>query len=38
MDDVAPFLGEEVMKVHTGSYRTCFTHSDPLPKNIIVRN
>lgn len=38
MDDVEPYLGEEVMKVHTGSYRTCFTHGDLLPKNIIVRD
>ncbi|OAA43642.1 Protein kinase-like domain protein [Metarhizium rileyi] len=38
MDDVAPFLGEDVVKVHTSCYRTCFTHADLAPRNIIVRN
>ncbi|UNI23845.1 hypothetical protein JDV02_010839 [Purpureocillium takamizusanense] len=38
MDDVAIVLGEEVEKVHTTSYRTCFTHGDLVPRNIIVRN
>ncbi|KAL7918252.1 kinase-like protein [Trichoderma austrokoningii] len=38
MEDVAIALGEEVEKVHTTSYRTCFTHGDLIPRNIIVRN
>lgn len=38
MEDVATVLGEEVAKVHTASYRTCFTHGDLVPRNIIVRN
>lgn len=38
MEDVAMVLGEEVAKVHTASYRTCFTHGDLVPRNIIVRN
>ena len=38
MEGVAPWLGEEVAKVHTTSYRTCFTHGDLVPRNIIVRN
>ncbi|POR35148.1 Protein kinase-like domain protein [Tolypocladium paradoxum] len=37
MEDVAPFLGEEVAKVHTARYRTRFTHADLAPRNIIVR-
>lgn len=38
MEDVAMVLGEEVAKVHTTSYRTCFTHGDLAPRNIVVRN
>ncbi|KAL7925549.1 kinase-like protein [Trichoderma austrokoningii] len=38
MEHVARVLGEEVAKVHTTSYRTCFTHGDLVPRNIIVRN
>lgn len=37
MEDVAPFLGEEVAKVHTSRYQTRFTHADLAPRNIIVR-
>ncbi|GAB0137872.1 hypothetical protein EsDP_00006125 [Epichloe bromicola] len=37
MEDVARFLGEEVAKVHTACYQTCFTHSDLAPRNIIIR-
>ncbi|KEY73342.1 hypothetical protein S7711_01456 [Stachybotrys chartarum IBT 7711] len=36
MEDVAPFLGEEVAKVHTTRYRTCFTHADLVPRNILI--
>ncbi|KAK1768893.1 kinase-like domain protein [Phialemonium atrogriseum] len=36
MEDVAPFLGREVHKVHTTRYRTHFTHADLAPRNIIV--
>ncbi|QPG97625.1 hypothetical protein C2857_006631 [Epichloe festucae Fl1] len=38
MEDIAVVFGEEVEKVHTTSYRTCFTHGDLVPRNIIVRN
>ncbi|KJZ79716.1 hypothetical protein HIM_01185 [Hirsutella minnesotensis 3608] len=38
MEDVAPFLGEEVAKVHTGCYQMRFTHADLAPRNIIVRD
>lgn len=38
MEGVAPWLGEEVAKVHTTSYRTCFTHGDLVPRNILVRD
>lgn len=38
MDDVAPFLGQEVNKTHTSRYQTCFAHADLAPRNIIVRN
>lgn len=38
MDLVPRVLGEEVAKVHTRSYRTCFTHGDLVGKNIIVRD
>ncbi|KAJ4146231.1 hypothetical protein NW754_001695 [Fusarium falciforme] len=37
MEDVAPFLGPEVAKVHTSHYKTHFTHADLAPRNIIVR-
>lgn len=38
MEDVAPFLGEEVAQVHAvRRYQTCFTHADLAPRNIIVR-
>ncbi|KAH7175286.1 kinase-like domain-containing protein [Dactylonectria macrodidyma] len=37
MEDVAPFLGQEVAKVHTARYQTHFTHADLAPRNIIVR-
>ncbi|KAK3298628.1 kinase-like domain-containing protein [Chaetomium fimeti] len=37
-DDVAPFLGQEVDKTHTSSYRTCFAHADLAPRNIIIRD
>lgn len=29
MEDVAPFLGEEVAQVHTARYEARFTHADP---------
>lgn len=38
MEDVAPFLGEEVAKVRTSTYRTHFTHADLAPRNIIVKD
>ncbi|KAL2751852.1 hypothetical protein ACRALDRAFT_213793 [Sodiomyces alcalophilus JCM 7366] len=38
MEHVGPYLGEQVVKVHTSSYRTCFTHADLVARNIIVRN
>lgn len=38
MEDVRPFLGDEVDKVHTSHYQTHFTHADLAPRNIIVRN
>ncbi|KAI8719779.1 Non-specific serine/threonine protein kinase [Fusarium sp. LHS14.1] len=38
MEDVAPFLGPEVAKVHTSHYKTHFTHADLAPRNIIVRH
>ncbi|KAI6767716.1 hypothetical protein HG530_005725 [Fusarium avenaceum] len=38
MEDVAPFLGQKVAKMHTSTYQTHFTHADLCPKNIIVRN
>ncbi|TQV91842.1 chitinase 18-4 [Cordyceps javanica] len=31
-------FGEEVAKVHSASYRTCFTHGDLVPRNIIVKD
>lgn len=38
MEDVkAGVLGREVATTHTGRYRTCFTHADLNPRNIIVR-
>ncbi|RSM18746.1 hypothetical protein CDV31_002466 [Fusarium ambrosium] len=37
IQDVAPFLGPEVAKVHTSHYKTHFTHADLAPRNIIVR-
>lgn len=37
MEDVAPFLGPEVAKVHTSRYKTHFTHADMAPRNIIVQ-
>lgn len=37
-EDVSAVFGEEVAKVHTTTYRTCFTHGDLIPRNIIVRN
>ncbi|CAK7237165.1 hypothetical protein SCUCBS95973_009869 [Sporothrix curviconia] len=36
-EDVAPFLGPDVEHTHTTRYRTCFTHADLAPRNIIVR-
>ncbi|TWU73130.1 hypothetical protein ED733_001180 [Metarhizium rileyi] len=36
--DASTVFGEEVAKVHASSYRTCFTHGDLVPRNIIVRN
>lgn len=38
MEDVAQFLGEDVVAVHTAQYKTCFTHADLAPRNIMVRN
>ncbi|KAL2260034.1 hypothetical protein VTK26DRAFT_6103 [Humicola hyalothermophila] len=38
MDDVkAGVLGQAVAATHTARYRTCFTHADLAPRNIIVR-
>ncbi|KAM0278486.1 hypothetical protein ACHAQH_005153 [Verticillium albo-atrum] len=38
MGDVkAGALGREVATTHMGRYRTCFTHADLAPRNIIVR-
>lgn len=34
-EDIA-LLGDELAKVHTSHYRTCFTHADLAPRNIIV--
>ncbi|KAI5464356.1 kinase-like domain-containing protein [Mariannaea sp. PMI_226] len=38
MEDVGPFLGQEVVNVHTARYQTHFTHADFAPRNIIVRH
>lgn len=39
MEDVkAGVLGREVATTHTSRYRTCFTHADLAPRNIIVRH
>ena len=38
MEYVAEVFTEEVAKAHTRSYRTCFTHGDLVPRNIIVRD
>lgn len=38
MDDVAQFLGGDVVSTHTSSYKTHFTHADLAPRNIIVRD
>ncbi|ROT37804.1 kinase-like protein [Sodiomyces alkalinus F11] len=39
LEYVESCLGDEVAKVHTtASYRTCFTHGDLVPRNIIVRD
>ena len=38
IEDVSLSLGEEVAKVHTTQYQTCFTHADLAPRNIIVKN
>ncbi|EFY87368.1 hypothetical protein J3458_015500 [Metarhizium acridum] len=38
IEDVEPFLGQEVAKTHTSSYATHFTHADLAPRNIMVRN
>jgi thiamine kinase-like enzyme len=38
IEDVAPFLSQEVADVHTSTYQTHFTHADLCPRNIIVRN
>jgi phosphotransferase family enzyme len=36
-EDVETFLGQQVASTQTSSYRTCFTHADLAPRNIIVR-
>ncbi|KYK60859.1 hypothetical protein DCS_01997 [Drechmeria coniospora] len=33
-----PIFGEEVAQIHRRQYRTCFTHADLIPRNIIVRH
>ena len=37
IESCAKSFGEEAAKFHTQSYRTCFTHADLIPRNIIVR-
>lgn len=37
MEDVEVCLGREVATTHTSRYRTCFTHADLAPRNIIIR-
>lgn len=36
-EDVESCLGRPVALTHTSRYRTCFTHADLAPRNIIVR-
>ena len=38
MEDVEQVFGKDVAAMHTKSYRTCFTHADMVPRNIIVRD
>ncbi|KAF4995779.1 hypothetical protein FGRMN_4902 [Fusarium graminum] len=38
MEDVGPFLGQEVVKTQTTLYQTHFAHADLCPRNIIIRN
>lgn len=38
VENVATVFGKEVAEVHATPYRTCFTHGDLVPRNIIVRN
>ncbi|KAK3185934.1 hypothetical protein K4F52_005389 [Lecanicillium sp. MT-2017a] len=38
MEDVGPYLGENVAAVHNGNYDTLFTHADLAPRNIMVRD
>ncbi|KAE8418104.1 kinase-like protein [Aspergillus pseudocaelatus] len=36
--DSTKVFGQEVTDCHSRSYRSCFTHADPCPRNIIVDN
>ncbi|KAG5934226.1 hypothetical protein E4U53_000731 [Claviceps sorghi] len=38
MEDVAQYLGDGVVHMHTAPYRICFTHADLSSTNIIIRN
>ncbi|KAG5929128.1 hypothetical protein E4U42_007032 [Claviceps africana] len=38
MEDVAQYLGEGVVRMHTAPYRICFTHADLAARNIMIRN
>lgn len=36
VEDCAKIFGEVVADVHSGDYRSCFTHGDLCPRNIII--
>jgi hypothetical protein len=38
LEDVAPYLGQEVATTHTACYQTRFIHADLAPRNIMVRH
>lgn len=38
IENCAQFFGQEAADVHTRPYKTCFTHADLLPRNIMVRD
>lgn len=38
LEDCTQVYGESVTQCHSRQYRTCFTHGDVCPRNIIIRN